>query len=216
MQAGLLYETLSGRTGNYVQQVTVTCREQLDSDALRRAWLALVRRHRALRTSFVIGESAMPRQRIHEEVDLGLVVADLRGLSDDEREIRWQELLVAERTAGFEPAYPPLMRVAIYRFADAETRVLWTYHHAILDGRSRVALLRELFELYDDKPSEQTAERNASLPFEHFAEWAASRGSDPATEAFWRQVLAGIEGPTPAPGTLDWSEILRPSALPTK
>jgi NRPS condensation-like uncharacterized protein len=134
MQAGLLYETLSGRTGNYVQQVTVTCREQLDSDALRRAWLALVRRHRALRTSFVIGESAMPRQRIHEEVDLGLVVADLRGLSDDEREIRWQELLVAERTAGFEPAYPPLMRVAIYRFADAETRVLWTYH-AILDGR---------------------------------------------------------------------------------
>jgi amino acid adenylation domain-containing protein len=200
MQAGLLYATLSGRSGNYVQQVTVTCREQLDGDALRRAWLALVERHPALRTSFVVGESAMPRQRIHDEVDLGLVVADLRGLSDDERDSRWHELLVADRNAGFEPAYPPLMRVAIYRFADAETRLLWTYHHAILDGRSRVALLRELFELYDDKPSDQAAERHASLPFEHFAEWAASRGSDPATEAFWRQVLAGVEGPTPAPG----------------
>ena len=126
MQAGLLYATLSGRSGNYVQQVTVTCREQLDGDALRRAWLALVERHPALRTSFVVGESAMPRQRIHDEVDLGLVVADLRGLSDDERDSRWHELLVADRNAGFEPAYPPLMRVAIYRFADAETRLLWT------------------------------------------------------------------------------------------
>ncbi len=44
MQAGLLYETLSGRSGNYVQQVTVTCRESLDDDSLRRAWLALVQR----------------------------------------------------------------------------------------------------------------------------------------------------------------------------
>ena len=179
MQAGLLYETLSGRSGNYVQQVVVTCGESLDDDALRRAWLALVQRHRALRTGFVIGESAMPRQRIHEEVDLGIVVADWRSLSDDERESRWQELLVAERQAGFEPAYPPLMRVAICRLADAETRLLWTYHHAILDGRSRLALLRELFELYDEARSGQTAERHASLPFEQFAEWAARRGSDP-------------------------------------
>jgi amino acid adenylation domain-containing protein len=201
MQAGLIYETLSGRSGNYVQQVTVTCRESLDDDSLRRSWLALVQRHRALRTSFVIGESAMPRQRIHEEVDLGIVIADWRSLNDDERESRWQELLVAERQAGFELTHPPLMRITICQLGDTETRLLWTYHHAILDGRSRVALLRELFELYDEAPSGQTADWHASLPYEHFAEWAARRGSAPGTEAFWRHVIAGIDAPTPAPGT---------------
>ena len=200
MQAGLLYETLSGRSGNYVQQVTVTCRESLDDDSLRRSWLALVQRHRALRTSFVIGESAVPRQRIHEEVDLGIVIADWRSLNDDERESRWQELLVAERQAGFEPAHPPLMRVVICQLANAETRLLWTYHHAILDGRSRLTLLRELFELYDEARSGQTAEWHPSPPFEQFAGWAARRGGAPGTEAFWRHVLAGIDGPTPAPG----------------
>ncbi len=200
MQAGLLYETLSGRSGSYVQQVTICSRESLDEDSLGRAWLALVRRHRALRTSFVIGESAMPRMRIHEEVELGIALADWRSLDDAQREHRWRELLLTERQAGFELAHPPLMRVAICQLGDSETRVLWTYHHAILDGRSRVALLRELFELYQQKPSDQTVDQPAPPPYELFAEWAALRGGAPGTEAFWRNALAGIDGPTPAPG----------------
>ena len=200
MQAGLLYETLSGRPGSYTQQVTLACHESLDVDAFHRAWLALVRRHGALRTSFVIGESATASQRVHDEVELDVVIADWRGFSDLERESRWQELLVTDRQVGFEPAHAPLMRVAIYRFADSETRVLWTYHHSILDGRSRVALLRELFDIYSAKPSGVAGEGDASASFEQFAEWAASRGRDPATAAFWRNVLDGVDEPTRAPG----------------
>ena len=200
MQAGLLYETLSGRSGTYIQQVVVTCNEPLDHDALRRAWLALVHRHGALRTSFVVGESALPQQRIHDEVDLGIVVLDWRSLNDGEREDRWRELLVADRETGFEPSYPPLMRVVMCRLADAETRLLWTYHHAILDGRSRRLLLRELFEHYDEQAAGRTREWEVPAPFGEFAEWAAARGRDPQAEAFWRDSLAGIDESTPAPG----------------
>jgi amino acid adenylation domain-containing protein len=200
MQAGLLYETLSGHRGSYTQQVAISCREPLDSEALRRAWLVLVERHGVLRTSFLIGESAIPLQRVHEAVDLGVVITDWRGLGEHERESRWQELLVADRQLGFEPAQPPLMRVAICQFSDSETRVLWTYHHSILDGRSRVALLGELFDTYAGKPPGGPGGGDTEPPFARFAEWAAGRGSDSATEAFWRGVLAGIDEPTPAPG----------------
>lgn len=201
MQAGLLYEALSGQSGAYVQQVVVTCREPIDEEALRRAWLALVRRHGALRTSFVVGESAAPRQRIHEEVDLGIVSLDWRGLNRDEREHRWHELLVADRQTGFEPAHAPLMRVVICSFEPGETRVVWTYHHAILDGRSRRFLLREVFELYDREVSGTAVEWSPPPPpFEQFAEWAAARGADPDVEAFWRNALAGVGEATPAPG----------------
>jgi len=200
MQAGLLYETLSGRRGIYTQQVAVTCRESLDADLLRRAWLVLVQRHGALRTSFLIGESATPRQCVHDKVELGVAIADWRGFSEGERESRWQELLVTDRQVGFELAQPPLMRVAICLLADSETRILWTYHHAILDGRSRVALLGEVFEIYRENPSGRAGQEEAATSFEQFAEWAASRGSDAATEAFWREVLDGIDEPTPAPG----------------
>jgi NRPS condensation-like uncharacterized protein len=142
MQAGLLYETLSGRPGAYVQQVLITCREHLDEDALHAAWLSLVERHDVLRTSFVIGEEAKLQQRVHAHAPPGIVTVDWRSLSDEDRTRRWDELLAAERQTGFEPAHPPLMRVAICRLEDEVTRMLWTYHHAILDGRSRLALLR--------------------------------------------------------------------------
>jgi amino acid adenylation domain-containing protein len=201
MQAGLIYETLNGRRGNYVQQLVITCHQALDGAALRAAWLALVQRHGALRTSFVIGESTLPRQRVHDDVQLAVAIADWRGLGPDERDRRWHQLLVAERATGFELTYPPLMRVAICRLASEQTRILWSYHHAILDGRSRLLLLRELFELYDEHLAGESVERPAPAPFEAFAEWAAGRGGDPATEEFWRGVLAGVDAPTPAPGS---------------
>jgi amino acid adenylation domain-containing protein len=200
MQAGLLYETLSGAPGSYTQQVLITCREELEPDALRRAWIELVRRHDALRTSFIIGASTMPRQRVHDDVELGIVIADWRADSEPARESRWQELLLADRQVAFEPAQAPLMRVVICQLANTETRMLWSYHHSILDGRSRVALLGELFDIYAEKPLSRGASANAKASFAQFAEWAAGRGGDPATEAFWRDVLGGIDEPTPAPG----------------
>ncbi|HEY2778363.1 MAG TPA: amino acid adenylation domain-containing protein [Gaiellaceae bacterium] len=213
MQAGLLYEALSGRSGTYVQQVVVTCREPVDADALRRAWLEVIRRHGALRTSFIVGESAQPRQRIHEEVEVGINVLDWRGVAGDERERRWHELLVADRETGFEPAHAPLLRVVICAFERAETRVLWTYHHAILDGRSRRVVLQELFELYDHEVSGKALDWSPPPPFEQFAEWAATRGSDPEVEAFWREALAGVTEATPAPGSTPSDGLRNTSSL---
>ena len=200
MQAGLLYETLTGRAGAYVQQVVITCHEPLDTDALRVAWLGLVERHDVLRTSFVIGETAAPRQRVHHDAPPGIVTVDWRGLSDEDRTRRWDELLAADRQTGFEPAHPPLMRVAICRVQDDVTRMLWTYHHAILDGRSRLTLLREVFDLYGDAQTGRISTWTKPPSFRRFAEWTAGRGGDAATEAFWREALRGIEEPTPAPG----------------
>jgi amino acid adenylation domain-containing protein len=200
MQAGLLYESLSGRAGAYVQQVVITCREHLDEGAIRVAWLRLVERHEALRTSFVIGETAAPVQRIHAYAPPGIVTVDWRGLAEPDRLRQWDELLAAERQTGFEPAHPPLMRVAICRLEDKVTRILWTYHHAILDGRSRLTLLRELFDLYRDATTGRRSSWTPPPSFRRFAEWTAGRGADSGTEAFWRETLRGVEEPTPAPG----------------
>jgi amino acid adenylation domain-containing protein len=200
MQAGLLYETLSGRSGAYVQQLTVACEEPLDGDGIRRAWQSLVRRHGALRTSFTIGESATALQLVHEELELAVTIADWRGLDLGEQERRWQQLLHAERQAGFEPGHAPLMRVVACDLGEDRWRMLWSYHHAILDGRSRLALLRELFDLYEGTSPEAADTAPTPPPFEQFARWAAERGNAEGTETFWRRALAGADGPTPPPG----------------
>jgi hypothetical protein len=206
MQAGLLFESLRGSAGLYIQQVVISCEDDLDHVALQEAWEALVRRHEALRTSFQIGDSAAPRGRVHADATLGIVALDWRDLDTDAAERRWTDLLSAERTTGFEPAVAPLMRVAICRFPAAPlTRILWCYHHAMLDGRSRLALLAELFERYREALAGAVLIPPPPPPFSRFAAWAAGRGRDAATEAFWRERLSGIEEPTPAPGAASGS-----------
>ena len=38
------------------------------------------------------------------------------------------------------------MRLVLCRLGPTESRLVWSYHHAIIDGRSRVLILRELFD----------------------------------------------------------------------
>ena len=54
-----------------------------------------------------------------------------------------------DRATGFDLSDAPLMRLTIIACGASHYEVLWTFHHAILDGRSFPILLREVFGLYD-------------------------------------------------------------------
>ena len=73
-----------------------------------------------------------------------------------------------------------------------ETEVVWTFHHAILDGRCFPSLLKELFALYENP--------NAELPeppkFSDFIAWLQARNHT-SSESFWRDLLKGVHAPTP-------------------
>ena len=53
-----------------------------------------------------------------------------------EREARLQDYLANDRTRGFDLAEGPVMRLALFRFADNEQVLVWSFHHIILGGGS--------------------------------------------------------------------------------
>jgi amino acid adenylation domain-containing protein len=196
MQAGLVFETLTGRSGVYVQQVMIDLRERVDVDGLERSWRAAVARNWALRSSFEVGASGPPLQRVHAEVDLPVTRLDWTDLDAAGRERRWSELVAADRSTAFDPADPPLLRLVICRLGAEHVRLLWTYHHAILDGRSRLSVLREVF-------GGDAIEGPGPEAFAEFAAWANGLGDDPGAGAFWTDALAGC---TTAPSPRDAGE----------
>ena len=78
-------------------------------------------------------------------------------------------------------------------------RLLWTFHHALLDGRSFPIVLREVFQAYSairDGQSEPALP--VRKPYRDYIEWL--RGQDQAqAEQFFRRELKGFRGPTPIP-----------------
>jgi NRPS condensation-like uncharacterized protein len=55
---------------------------------------------------------------------------------------------IPDRIHGFNFEQPPFLRLAVFRFSEGDYRWVWTSHHAVLDGRSRLLILQELFAMY--------------------------------------------------------------------
>ncbi|MBM4266051.1 MAG: AMP-binding protein, partial [Deltaproteobacteria bacterium] len=166
--------------------------EELDDRVFEQAWRDLVARHDVLRTSFALEHSAESTQTVHEEVELPFERIDLRGLGPAEREARIEALVEADRARGFDLARAPLLRVTLVRAGERDHRVLWTIHHALVDGRSLALLLEEVFALYEAGRDRRTVELAPPAPFESYVEWLLAQ--DPSEHAdFFRTALAGVE-----------------------
>src|SRR5437899_12621463 len=112
LQRGMLFESLRDpHRGLYVQQHTSVLRGEVDATALREAFESLVRRHGALRTSFVWQSSDRPVQVVLRKVRLPWRQCDVSHLDDADRTGLIDRLLTEDRERDFALDRAPLMRV---------------------------------------------------------------------------------------------------------
>src|SRR5579885_2071641 len=148
LQSGMLFHSLAApESGVYVNQVTCTLPADLDPRLFRQAWERLVERHAVLRTSFLWDGLDEPLQAVRKEVSLPWQELDWRGLTEEERQRRFEELRLGERHTALPLSKAPLMRFSLVRF-EREHGFIWTFHHLILDGWSIALLVQELAAVY--------------------------------------------------------------------
>jgi len=194
MQQGMFfYSVYDPLAGYYIQQMVCELREDVDLVRLNEAWQQTVERHAILRASFHWGDE--PLQKVHRNLKVGLTDFDLRPLSEDQRRHEIDQYLISDRSRGFELDKAPLMRLAIFRLRDSEYCMIWTFHHALLDGRSHHHVLKEVFARYDAEQNGRDVKFEPCRPYEDYISWL--NGQDwQAAEKFWQQTLKGFSSPT--------------------
>lgn len=199
IQQGMLFEGLSGQqSGVDIEQVLCSLGEELNVSAFVDAWRQSVDRYPVLRTSFSWLDREVPVQTVHPQVEVPIVEGDWRCFSQGDRTRQLATFLQADRLQGFDLTQAPLMRLALFRVAETEYKLIWTYHHILLDSTSAITVLQAVFTLYEaltgDRQLELTppsGDRDAS----HRMQQDISK-----TEAFWRQYLSGFCDRTPLVG----------------
>ncbi|MBB5954029.1 amino acid adenylation domain-containing protein/non-ribosomal peptide synthase protein (TIGR01720 family) [Saccharothrix tamanrassetensis] len=186
MQAGMVFHGL-GEQGVYFQQTTFVVDGVPDSEAFARSWQRVVDRTPVLRSSVLWEDVREPLQVVHEHAEVPFTFLDWSGLDAPTRAERLDRLLAADRSVGFDLGVAPLMRIAIIRLAPETVRVLWTFHHVLLDGWS-------VFQVLSDVLGEPVERQ----PFRDYVAWLAAQ-DDEAAERHWRQVLGTFDSPTPLP-----------------
>jgi NRPS condensation-like uncharacterized protein len=151
LQQGMLFHhLLEPHSGVDIEQIVVHLPEPIDARHMGAAWQWLVQRHDILRARFAWDGVDPPHLEILSEVPTSFAVETARDLSADDRCDRLRSFLEADRVLGFELDRAPLLRLTLFEWDEASFTLVWTFHHALLDGRTFPILLREVFEAYEE------------------------------------------------------------------
>ncbi|OKK04806.1 non-ribosomal peptide synthetase [Streptomyces sp. CB03234] len=212
LQEGLLFHALYDESGNdvYTVQVVLDLGGDVDAQVLRTTAETLLARHANLRVGFLHPKQSRPVQVVAREAALPWQEDDLGALPADRRTAELARIQAEEKNHRFELTRPPLMRYRLVRLGVGSARLLITFHHILLDGWSTSVLLGELFQVYGNG-----GDASALPPVTPFRDHLAhlARQDRAASEAAWREALAGIDAPTrliPADPT---REVVHPEQL---
>ena len=195
MQQGMLFHSLDPRDrGVDVEQVLCSLAEPLDIPRFVQAWESIIARYDILRTSFEWEGRLEPVQNVYHVVDLPVRLVDWRHLPAADQQSELQALVEHDRAIGFDLTSAPLMRLTIASCGPRSFEVLWSFHHAILDGRSFPILLREVFAAYESGSRGAVAQH--APQFRRYIDWLQTRDAD-TSRAFWTERLRGFIAPTP-------------------
>jgi len=195
LQQGMLFHSLYEKEpGVYIVQV-IDLYDTLDVEKFKRAWSRIITRHPILRTSFCWEDSNEPQQQVHAKVELPWEEEDVRAFTDAEREKWLAEFLATDRRRGFNMAHAPLFRLTLLRYGEADTRLIWTYHHILFDGAARRSLQRELFAYYEGFLRDEDITRLQPRPYRDYVDWLQQQDFR-KDESFWRKSLKGFTAPT--------------------
>jgi len=132
LQEGMLYNNLlRGGTGVDIQQLVAALHERLEIPRMARAWQEATDRHQALRAGFRWQGLDRPVQAFRDSVAIGIEEHDLRGLGERGQAERLAAYLAEDRGRGFDLTRPPLFRLACFRMAAEDFRLVWSFHHII-------------------------------------------------------------------------------------
>lgn len=169
---------------------------ELDVAALEQSIREIVRRHEALRTSFV-SERGEPMQVVSDLWEWDLPVTDLRHLAEDQRVNVARRIANEQAQLAFDLSRGPLFRVELLRLAAQDHALIVNMHHIVSDEWSMGVLVRELTTLYEAySRGEESPLEELEAQYADFALWQRRwlQGAPLKQQlAYWKRNLAGLE-----------------------
>ena len=194
-QSMLFNHFYSSTAGVDIEQLVVYLPETLDISAFKSAWQAVIDFHPLLRTSFCWNDGEAPYQNVSCQAAMPWNERDEREAALVDQALRLEKFLQDDRRCGLNLSRAPLMRGTLLRFDDEEFYFVWTFHHAVLDGRSFPMVLNDVFSTYQAKTVGREIALSQRPSYRDFVVWHGQQNWSRAAE-HWLKTMRGFLAPT--------------------
>ncbi len=188
-----LADQVQGGSTTYILSGKNVLNGDLDVEAFKQAFNEIIKRHEALRISFLELEGE-PFQKINEAVPFELSVVDLSSRTNAEELLI--EHLDANARTPFDLSTPPLLRASLVVLPEQRNVLMYAMHHIISDGWSMGLMISEAVELYNNYSSGKSELDYSPTEFQFmdFVAWENEQLSDKTIgelKVFWDKHFDG-------------------------
>ena len=195
----------------HIQQSYHMRDEEFSLAAFKKALEITARRHPALRTTFIIDAGGEPIQVVRTSDKLPFQVKDLNGLNAAEQGEYIDAFIKKDRASLFDVSNPdePLLRLTVFLRSETTFEFFMAIHHALFDGWSNQALLKELAESYlSCKRSEDVDAVSAVKTYKEFVALEREIIASAGAKKFWDDHLRNhsLKAPPKRPSLVESTE----------
>lgn len=183
-QEGILFQHLMNDDDTYTLQYVMDINGDVDISVLDAAWQVLAERHPILRTGFFWDAVAGPVQYALQKA-----TCSWHTIAGNGDPAQYERLMHDDRSRIFDLATPALTRFTLLSDGSQAHKLIWTYHHILLDGWCVAKVIKELFAIYDQMIRGVQPEAVFGPVYRDYIEWLASQQAR-ENRPFWRHYLA--------------------------
>ncbi len=189
MQEGLFFHFLKDEnTALYFEQLSMNVDEELKPDLIQKSFNYLTQKYDVFRTLFIYKNLENALQIVFKNMESKVNFEDISNYTDVEKEKYLEEFKKQEVDRGFFITKEKLVRLSFIKTRESEFRMIWNFHHIIMDGWCLGIILKDFFNVYRSLERGQEIEHTPVTEYKKYIEWIEKQDKDFAIK-HWKNYL---------------------------
>ncbi len=199
MQKGIFFHYLKDEESTaYVEQNVFPLEGHIDVMVLEESFQHLVQRYDVFRSLFLHDFWEEPVQVVLERGRGLFRFKDISHLENGVKESFVEEYRWGDRDQGFRLSSELPIRVALLKTGGHSYRLIWTFHHIVMDGWCVGVIFRELIHIYRTLGEGQKPQLERVVPYSDYIGWLEKQDRE-AGLSYWENYLDGYDRPALLP-----------------
>ncbi len=198
MQQGIWFHCTHEDPRMYFEQYLFQLEGDVEAELMQKALEQLVQRHDAFRTLFIHRGLQQPVQVVVDRRDIALRFEDIALLPEEEKAGFIEDFKREDARRGFRLDADVPLRVSLLRTGDRAFKMLWSFHHIVVDGWCLGIIFDELFRFYLSARDRTPPRMKEGHAYSDYIRWLGKQDPGAARE-FWGSYLAGVRRPAVLP-----------------
>ncbi|MGN4771119.1 amino acid adenylation domain-containing protein [Bacillus cereus group sp. MYBK216-2] len=193
MQEGMLYNSIiENDSSAYLEQSELTVEGTIDVEILNSILNKIIEKYEILRTVFFYENISLFKQAVLRKRKIKIHYEDISHWDIETKENYIEHFKIRDRDNRFQLTKDVLIRVSVIKVQNNIFKIIYSFHHIIMDGWSIGIILKEIMDNYKAAVKGRELPIEKTVSYSRYLKWLDQKDKLVALE-YWENYLHAYE-----------------------